>query len=675
MVLKRGVKPLLLVGLSFFCASNAKPQNIYSYYMLEKELKVISATKEYVTYTSVPRYMRVITREELDKWGVRNLFDLLKKIPEFYVRKSGFYLNAVGALGLRQSYFSEKIQVLIDGIPLTDPSTGSSFSTNNNISLDNVKRVEIVYGPMTSLYGFNASLAVINLITYDADDVNLKFGSHVNTDGSNDSYFIKSISTTHWKGILSLNYNEEKGHYDDYTDAYGLYTADVSSYSKHSTYYLKLNHDSGLYLKSYGIDRDTTFPSSVGGLITKGNNTFTDRRTYLNRLGIKQNFNGTKIDVSVFFNWFYLKRGYNICPSQYFFCKAVSPSGLLATEKRYVKSYGSSLEASFEALKGKVTTGVEVSKVDMYKTKMDANFLPSTSYAAFATENPSALVTRPYGKLSENDKILGEAKRTVVSPYLQYFFSDENYSLLANLRWDKANDVGNTFSYSLSGMFKATERLSLKLNLGKSVRIPSFEEMHIRNNPVLQGNDDLDFEKVYAFMPSAEYTGDDFKASGMFYYFLIKDTIYKRISNIIKNRVVLKWDNSSKDVKVKGFTLSLRKNLWEGELYGSVGRKISFEGPKGTACSKFPKWKGVFGYSLMYPNLTLDINTEAYSKVDKAPGYYVVNLALSTNLTEKVRITARIDNLFDRDIFYPTTFFGAIKGEGRNLWVGLDVSF
>ena len=181
---KGQVLSLSFLFLLLFCSSSfaqVEQTPPFSYYLVEKELQIISATKEALLYPSVPRYMRVITREQIDRWGAKNLFDLFRHLPEFYVRKSDFYLNSVGALGLRQSYFSEKVQVLIDGIPLADPSNGSSFSTNNNISLDNVERVEIIYGPMTSLYGFNAALAVINLVTYEPEDLKGKAGAFLNT--------------------------------------------------------------------------------------------------------------------------------------------------------------------------------------------------------------------------------------------------------------------------------------------------------------------------------------------------------------------------------------------------------------------------------------------------------------------------------------------------------------
>ena len=663
-------KKLLISSTVVLLFSNALAQdNNFSYFLVERELNVISATKEAVPYTSVPRYMKVVTREELDRWGVRNLFDLLKLFPEFRVRKSYFYLNALSAMGIRQSYFSEKVQVLIDGLPMMDPSTGSSFSTDNNFSLDNVKRVEIVFGPMTSLYGFNSSVAVINLITYSPEELSFKAGSHINTDGSNDSYFLKGFKKGSWSGLFSLDYTEEKGPYKEFKDSYGHET-NFSVYNKHFTYYLKLKNENGFYANFWGVNRDTTFPVSISGFITNENHSFTDRTAYINKLGFKRDLSFGKLNVYGFYSYFYLKRGYNLCPSSYPLCASIQKDGLLATEKRYVNNYGSGAELSFGDLENRWTLGLELEVADMYKTELSANFLPSSVLPALASGDLTKIVTFPYRKLSDKDKLLDEARRTTFSPYVQYFVNREKYSLLFNLRWDKASDVGEAASYSVSGMYKLSKKVNFKLNVGKSVRVPSFEEMHIKNNPVLFGNDNLKFEKVYSFMPSFEFAGDSLKVSCLYYFMLVKDMIYKEKLSPITSM----WKNADGSVKISGSTFSVRKRMGDSEVYSKVGRRFSFRGLSGTSFEKFPKWKGVFGYSYLGDYFTFDLNSQAYSKVDKSPGYYVINAALTLKPIDNLKTVLRVDNLFNRKGYYSTSY-GTIRGEGRTLWIGVEYAF
>lgn len=680
----------------FLFTSSAFPQvaqfPTFSYYLVERELKIISATKESILYTSVPRYVRVITREEIDRWGARNLFDLFDHLPEFYVRKSDFYLNAVGALGIRQSYFSEKVQVLIDGIPLADPSNGSSFSTNNNISLDNVKRVEIVYGPMTSLYGFNASLVVVNLVTYSPDDVKGKAGVHVNTDGSNDSYLVGTFSRGGFKGVYSFLYREDRAPHREYTDWSGR-EENLSFYSKHFTYYFKLENGNGLYFNFYGVNRDTSFPISLTGVIVNGSRSFADRVAYLNRLGFKRKEGNFFLDVNLHLNWFYLKRGYNLCPSDLEACRKLNGDGFYAVEKRYVRNPGFSFLASYSSPVGKFFGGFDFDVSHLYRTKIDANFRPS-SLLSFDFEDllvpyhvfletgslteaanylpPSAFsLGIPYKTLPSDESIMDKVRRVTLSPYFQYLLTRKTYSLLFNLRVDRATDVGSAFSYSISTLYRLSDSVGLKLNFGRAVRVPSFEEMYVKNNPILLGNRDLKFEKMTSLMPSLEYTGATTQLKVLFSFSWIKDLIYKELVNGFQKR----WNNAEGTVKVKGMLVTFKKSFGSYEFYFDVGRRFSYSGAVSKDYFQFPDWRGVAGLAYVGTEFESDFNTEFFSRVsDDVGGYYLLNLSTKWKLRERYSLYLKVKNLLDRDVYYPATW-PKLVGEGRNVWLGLEYYF
>jgi iron complex outermembrane receptor protein len=693
---KGQVLSLSFLFLLLFCSSSfaqVEQTPPFSYYLVEKELQIISATKEALLYPSVPRYMRVITREQIDRWGAKNLFDLFRHLPEFYVRKSDFYLNSVGALGLRQSYFSEKVQVLIDGIPLADPSNGSSFSTNNNISLDNVKRVEIIYGPMTSLYGFNASLAVVNLITYSPEDVKIKVGSHVSTSGSNDTYLVGSFLRGGFKGIYSFVYREDRSPHRKYTDWTGT-TRNISLYSKHFTYYIKLQSAGGFYFKSYGVNRDTSFPLSLTGVIVNGNRSFADRIGYLNQLGFRKEKGDTFFDFSVHLNWFYLKRGYNLCPSSLRICSDVNPGGFYAVEKRYVRNPGFSFLFSHSTEFGKIFGGFDLDVSQLYKTTISANFLPSsilslnfeefllpyqvfletgnlTSAASYLPNSVYSLGI-PYQTLSEEEDIMDEVRRVTLSPYFQYLLTKEDYSFLLNVRLDRATDVGNAFSYSFSVLYRLSEALGLKLNFGRAVRVPSFEEMYVKNNPILLGNKNLKFEKVNSVMPALEYAGDTLQLKLLCYFDWINNLIYKKPVNGFQKR----WTNASGTVKVKGMFVTLKKSFFNRyEMYFDIGRRFSYSGGVEKDYFQFPNWKGIAGVAYSDYKKSVDLYTEFYSHVsEEVRGYYLLNFASYWRFRNNSTFFFKVRNILDRNVYYPASW-PKLVDEGRNLWVGLEYLF
>jgi len=56
------------------------------------------------------------------------------------------------------------ILVLIDGIQINELNSGG-FYGGYQYSLQNVKQIEVVYGPSSALYGTNAISGIINIIT------------------------------------------------------------------------------------------------------------------------------------------------------------------------------------------------------------------------------------------------------------------------------------------------------------------------------------------------------------------------------------------------------------------------------------------------------------------------------------------------------------------------------
>ena len=641
-------------------------QELYSYYLISKELQVLSATKEKMSYSEVPRFTRVITRRQIDRWGVKNLFELLDRLPEFYYWRSYFGLKAVGALGLRQSYFSEKVQVLVDGMPISDPSNGSSFSVDDIFSLSNVKQVEIVYGPMTSLYGFNASLAVINLITYSPKDKSVNIDSSISTGHDDYLSFLKSFNRGAFSGVISFNYSEERSPHRGYTDYLGV-SSSYSTLRKSSVYYIKLNYSSGFYFRSYGVDRDDHFPLTLTHLITDGN-TYTDRKGFINRFGFKKSFNNLNIDIFSNYNYFYLERGYNLCPFNHKICrnfpvlKGIEPK---AVEKRYVENSGLGFLLSKDlGTYGKLFLGTDYEEAHLYKTYLRSNFLPSS---VDVKDLSKIVVYKTERELPASERLITPHLRTVFSPYFQYFFRTGNYSILLNGRWNRTSDAGDYWSYSLS-LLRKLNRWSFKLNAGRAIRIPSFEEMYIRNNPILEGNPHLRGEKADSLMPSFEFRGNTFSFSGMAFVYWFRDFIYKKpISSI-----TYKWSNADTTVRVRGTVLSLKKlfnSRYEVEISGE--RIFGISGLS-NEYFEFPRKKLTAGFSYVGDNFSGNISLVAYSKVSSdIPGFARLDFNLVWNLSDKQNISFTIKNLLDKKIYYESK----VPGEERTLWLEWRYSY
>jgi vitamin B12 transporter len=123
---------------------------------------VVTATRVPTPVLDIPAGVSVIDRQTIEERGYNTLAEALSAVPGIRVSQSG------GAGGVASVFVrgtnSDQVLVLIDGMPINDPSDpGAQFNFGVD-TLGDVERIEIVRGPMAALYGSGAIGGVINLI-------------------------------------------------------------------------------------------------------------------------------------------------------------------------------------------------------------------------------------------------------------------------------------------------------------------------------------------------------------------------------------------------------------------------------------------------------------------------------------------------------------------------------
>jgi outer membrane receptor protein involved in Fe transport len=126
----------------------------------KEEAKVYSASRKEQTIRDAPQVVTVITQQELKLLGARTINDVLALVPGFDVQKQirKDFLWTRGNLG--------SAQVLIDGTSIMNPGDNEAI-LDEAFQIENIKRVEILRGPGGVLWGTNAFLGVVNIITID----------------------------------------------------------------------------------------------------------------------------------------------------------------------------------------------------------------------------------------------------------------------------------------------------------------------------------------------------------------------------------------------------------------------------------------------------------------------------------------------------------------------------
>jgi outer membrane receptor protein involved in Fe transport len=115
-----------------------------------------------------PNVMTLVTREEIQRSGARELADVLKLVPGI---SFGVDMYSSVYAGFRGIWGSEgKILLLFDGHPMSELLYYDT-ELGNRIPVDQIERIEIVRGPGSVIYGDSAELLVINVITRSAKDL------------------------------------------------------------------------------------------------------------------------------------------------------------------------------------------------------------------------------------------------------------------------------------------------------------------------------------------------------------------------------------------------------------------------------------------------------------------------------------------------------------------------
>ncbi len=130
------------------------------------ETSIASITKMEIPLKKSPVTAFVITQDDITRKGYRHLTDILKNTPGIHTANLSSTEKAITEVYVRGVFANNKLTVLVDGIKIKPP-TGEPVTFLDSIPLLAVKQVEISFGSSSSIYGADAMLATINLVTQD----------------------------------------------------------------------------------------------------------------------------------------------------------------------------------------------------------------------------------------------------------------------------------------------------------------------------------------------------------------------------------------------------------------------------------------------------------------------------------------------------------------------------
>lgn len=217
-----GCFPLLAVFCGTLLAAAAEAQDLFSLSLEELlAIPITSATRSSHAVTEIPASVTILTREEIEALGYASLGELLGQVPGFYTIDDTVKID----LGVRGN-IGAGIAFLLNGTPHHDARVkGTTIPERSrlNLPVESIDRIEIIRGPMSVVYGNNAFLGSINIVTNDIDSSGSRVsGSAGEAGGQGFARYAFRDSEKGAQVVANLGWRRDDGPEGDYSEMSSL---------------------------------------------------------------------------------------------------------------------------------------------------------------------------------------------------------------------------------------------------------------------------------------------------------------------------------------------------------------------------------------------------------------------------------------------------------------------
>ena len=587
---------------------------------------VVTATRIETPVKEIASSVTVISAEDLKKMKKSTVVEVLQEVLGVNIVQNGG-VGAAASASIRGAN-SEHTLVLMDGVELNDPITPSRSYDLAHLSLENIERIEILRGPQSTLYGSDAIGGVINILTKKGE------------------------------GKPKIAFSSSGGSYATMTS-----NAGISGGAEKINYSLGISH-----LRTQGISAaDASLPGNV------------EKDGYRNlslsgRLGFKPSDNlevdfivrslATKTDIDNFGG------AYGDDPNNTQNYKSLFLKGQIRSlflKNRWEQKLGLSLVDSnrrydnppdkvhpFDSEKG-------VFKSRLLKIDWQNNFfLHPTNTLTLGMEyeqEQGESDSHSFGIWGASSSIFPLKKANINGIYLQdqIRIADQFFVTLGS-RIDHHSQSGSAITYRLApAYFFSKTGTKLKATFGTGFKSPSLYQLYGPRTvwgPI--GNENLEPEKSIGWDLGIEQQILKGKLLLGATYF---NNAYR---NLISFDFLHGYINIGK-AESKGAEISITARLTDEfnfnasytklEAKDKVRNSYLLRRPKdkvtaGLSYNFFKKWSINFSFLYIGKREDVDFSTWPYPQVT-LPGYTLFNASASFDMSSRIQIFSRFDNIFD----------------------------
>lgn len=615
-------------------------------------IKVTSASRVEQTIQKAPAVISVITRQDIDRYGANNLFDVLQYFPGFLSLTN----SSTGKSGLAirgdSTITSERMLTLIDGKPYRSMTSGGYVTDMlyRSFPLTGVERIELIRGPGSAMYGTTAVSSVINIVTRKATSessgqVNAQAGSQ---DSNQESLFWGNTGedTSGWRVNTAANVHRSDGYNIDGKNKGAPF--EFNDYSKEESLFLNIENEH-FYIKGLAMYMNRNTPALLQG--------------------VEEDINTE--------NQQYFDTGYNANINEQWRYDAHYSHLIVDDNNLSIKNTEDLIEVN---LFGDV----------MEHTQLQTGLSLNQSQAESVNKNVSGLENYPefrggvYAQLSHQ--------------------IDEQWSTYTGVQWNKAEGDSGQASPRLGLIYAYDEVSGVKLLYNEAFRLPTAAEANLQISVtglgvVFMENPNLDAETVktvdlqwYHYGKNAEYT------------FTLFDSHYQnRISNkdvvitAVPFPVVVTPGQfvQNEDLHTYGTEWESKFNLTpqDNVVSNLVWQRNTSGGNSDTTL--VPRWIASLGYSHTFNNDVIwsiynqhasafsDSSITTISPNPDPESYDLLSSKLTIPIAiplanQSVELFVYGTNLLDEEVWQPE-YVGSVNStpieDGRAIYVGVQVNW
>lgn len=614
-------------------------------YAIDLDDYVITAQYEPTHYKEAIHNVSLIKKETIAKVGAVTLDQALILSPAIRISEDAILGTSIRMRGVS----AVNVAVLMDGIPVIGRNDGAIDISQ--ISLQNVERIEIVEGPLSSLYGNNAAGGVINIITKKSQTN--KWRAKLSNQIESISQRNHTASLGFQQGNLNVGVHGRYFEYDQYqADSMRILDSDTLTdgsviFNSRYPFNPKTQKSYGTYLR-YNLDENNylmaKYDFNLENVIDYG----IIKRPQFNPYAIDQFYDTRREDFSL---------NYSGKVKEHLFINAQLAANTydrIRDDKWYYidsMSFDDKLQNSdsirFEQVFGRASinyTGL-------------SNWTIGGGYN-FTNEK------------GEGDRILvSGAQDSLVASFTEAaVYSNIKYKGISNIdlsltnRYIRHSTYKDAFTSSIQAKIDFNKKTSLRSSFAQGYRSPTLKELYLEfidiNHNII-GNVDLQPERSFDLQSTITYQlNKGIKVGLNGYYTHIED----RITLIQYETLKFQYDNTSK-YRSYGFQpslhfnqngISVNSNLSIG--FWSTYIKID-EAPQ---IGRVLDWNTTYAIPVLKTGISIFANHRYVGsqpvyqlqneniEVGSIESYHLVDLSISKGFwKDKIKVTAGARNVFD----------------------------